>query len=94
MDEQKSADLLVCKYRNTQKDRPVFQGFEMSMMIVEGEPSIHIVLQYIHITRIWQEDNVLNDQFPERQESRHSPAFRGQAEIGRSHALHAWTQLP
>jgi hypothetical protein len=41
------------------------------MMIVEGEHGIHVGWQYIHIVRIWQEDNTLKDQFPERREWLH-----------------------
>ena len=39
-------------YRNGHRDRPVFQGFRMSMMMQVGESDVHIGWQYIHINGI------------------------------------------
>jgi hypothetical protein len=44
--------LVFLRYRNAQRDRPVFQGFVVSMMMVVCKPGIHIASQYIHIAGI------------------------------------------
>ena len=56
MTEPNSARLLVFEYRYAQRDRPVFQGCKMSMMMGKGKPDVHVGWQYIHINGIWQEE--------------------------------------
>jgi hypothetical protein len=48
-------------YRNAQRDRPVFQGLGMSMVMSVCETVVHIGWQYIRLEGIWQEDTALTD---------------------------------
>ena len=59
MDEPNLLPANVLRYRNAQRDRPVFQGLRMSMRMRKGETAVHIVPQYIRLEGIWQEDVAL-----------------------------------
>jgi hypothetical protein len=52
MDEPNLLPANFLRYRNAQRDRPVFQGLRMSMMMGGSEALVHIGWQYIRLEGI------------------------------------------